>query len=176
MALIRAKEAIIRIGTTIATVSSTTTILSQITGYTVWSGNVRDVNISGGESDQEIVYLFGSDTNSRQNTDSYDKPTSQREFSGTLILSSNAAAALASSAASSVGTTGVTRVQGDGTKTARCIFVRLIDSSGNTLDCVLNNAKFTKLGDIKLDSEGFAEQEIMAKCEPSDYYEDYDAA
>jgi hypothetical protein len=176
MALIRAKEATIVIGDAVEEVSATTTLESQITGIVDYSGKVRDISISGGESDTELVSLFGSDADGRQNMESYNKPSTLREFSGTLILNDNTIAALNSGTPVAVGSTGYTRVQGDGTLTPKALYCKLVDASGNTLNCILNKATSMKLGDISLDSEGFAEQEITFRCLAKDYYEEYKAA
>lgn len=175
MALIRAKEATIKIGSALASVGTSTTLETQITGTVDYSGKVRDIKISGGESSTELVPLFGTDTNGRQNMDSYNKPATLREFSGTLILNDNTISALNAGSTTTIGATGYTRLQGDGALLKRALYCKLVDASGAILNCVLNNSTSVKLGDIKLDSEGFAEQEITFKCLARDYFEEYHA-
>lgn len=176
MVLLRAKEATVYIGNAISSPSSSATFMSQLTSIVDWSAKVKNIEISGAESDTETVYLFGVDTNGRQNAEKEDQNTTDREFSGTLIYVDEDAMELATGTATSVGATGFSRVQGDGTKTDKCMIVKFVDSSGDTLYSIMNNLSFTKLGDISLDAEGHAEQEISAKCLAKDYYEEYKAA
>jgi hypothetical protein len=173
MVLLRAKEATVYIGTAISSPSSSETFMSQLTSIVDWSAKVKSVEISGAESDTETVYLFGTDANGRQNAEVEDQPTTDREFSGTLIYVDEDAMELATATATAVGSTGYSRVQGDGTKTPRCLVIKFEDSSGSILYSIMNNITFTKLGDISLDAEGHAEQEISAKCLAKDYYEEY---
>ena len=176
MVLIKAREATVYIANAISSPSSSTSFYSQITSIVDWSGKVRDIEIAGAESDTEQVYLFGQDSNGRQNAELDVQPMTEREFTGTLILTTEDAMELATASGASVGATGFTRVQGDGTTTDRSILIKCVDSATNdTLHLFMNNVKFLKLGDISLDSEGFAEQEIMAKCKAKDYYEEYKA-
>lgn len=174
MVLLKAKECTLKIGHVLDTVGTSTTFETQVTGTVDWSGKVRNIEISGGEADTEQVYLFGVDSAGRQNAELDIQPTSEREFSGTLILNTEDAMELATSSGTAVGATGYTRVQGDGTITPKCLYAKFVDSStGAILNCIMNNVRFLKLGDISLDSEGFAEQDISAKCLARDYFEEY---
>lgn len=173
MVLLRAKEATIYVGAPLATVGSTTTLYTQITGTTDYSGRVKSVEISGAEADTETVYLFGSDANGRQNAEVEEQNMTDREFSGTLVYVDNVPASWAGGAAVAVGSTNYTRVQGDGSRPQKAILLKFVDSSGDILHVVMNNARFTKMGDISLDAEGHAEQEVTAKCLAKDYYEEF---
>jgi hypothetical protein len=175
MVLLRAKEATLLIGTTIASPSATATFYSQLTGVVDFSGRCKSIEISGAEADTETVYLFGSDANGRQNAETEEQNMSDREFSGTLVYTDNIPASWATGAAVSVGSTGYTRVQGDGARTERCLVFKLEDSAGAVGYVSMNNALFTKMGDISLDAEGHMEQEVTAKCKAKDYYEEYTA-
>lgn len=175
MVLLRAKEATIYIDDPLASVSASIPLYLQITGGTDFSGRVKSIEISGAEADTSTVYLFGSDTNGRQNAEVEEENMTDREFSGTLIYTDNVPASWASGGITTVGTTGYTRVQGDGVRTPKSVMLKFLDSAGSTLYVVLNNARAIKLGDISLDAEGHAEQEIVFKCKASDYYEDYHA-
>lgn len=173
MVLLRAKEATVYIGAPLATVGTTTTLLTQITGTTDYSGRVKSIEISGAEADTETVFLFGADANGRQNMEQEEQNMTEREFSGTLIYLDNVPASWAGGTATAVGATSYTRVQGDGSRPQKAILLKFVDSSGDILHVVMNNARFTKMGDISLDAEGHAEQEITAKCLAKDYYEEF---
>jgi len=176
MVLLRAKECTVYVGDSIDTVSSTATLYSQLTSVTDFSSKVKSIEISGAEADTETVYLFGTDANGRQNSEVEEQNMTDREFSGTLIYTDIDAGELAAGDKVAVGSTGYNRIQGDGTRVAKCIVLKFEDSSGDILYSVLNNARFTMLGDISLDAEGHAEQEITAKCRAADYYEEFKAA
>lgn len=173
MVLLRAKEATIYIGAPLASVSSSTSLYSQITGTTDYSGRVKSISISGAEADTETVYLFGSDANGRQNAEVEEQNMSDREFTGTLVYTDNVPSSWAAGGSTAVGATGYTRVQGDGTRAKKSVMLKFVDSAGSTLYAVLNNARAIKLGDISLDAEGHAEQEVTFKCKAADYYEEY---
>lgn len=175
--LFRAKEAEIKIGDTIASPSATTTMYSQLTGIATISDRCKSIEFSGGEADTESIYFFGSDTDGRQNAVQEEQNMTDVEFSGTLRLSDNIPTGWATVAPATVGSTGYTRVQGDGTRTAKCIVVKYTDAStGEDLILSMNNALFTKLGDISQDAEGHAEIEIGAKCLAKDYRLEYSAS
>jgi len=174
--LFRAKEAEIYIGTAIATPSATATMYSQLTSILNISDRVKSIEFSGGESDTESVWLFGADADGRQNAATEEQNMTDVEFSGTLLLNDNVPFGWASEDAVSVGSTGFTRAQGDGDRTARCVIVKYVDSTTDEeLHLVMNNAFFTKVGDISSDAEGHAEQEIGCKCLGKDFYQEYSA-
>jgi len=173
MVLLRAKEATLYMGNAISSPSSTATFMSQLTSITDFSARVKSIEISGAEADTETVFLFGSDNDGRQNAETEEQNMTDREFSGTLVYIDNVPFGWASEDPVAVGSTGYTRVQGDGTRTQKCCVVKFEDSAGDILYAVMNNALFTKLGDISLDAEGHAEQEIAIKCKSKDYYEEF---
>jgi len=176
MVLLRAKEAEVYVGDAIDTVSSTATIFSQLTSIMTLSARIKSLEISGAENDVETVYLFGTDSDGRQNAELEEQNTTDRELSGTLIFVDNSTAELSTAEAETVGSTGYTRIQGDGAVTPRCIILKLTDEqTGDDLIVTMNNARFTKMGDISLDAEGHAEQEIAAKCLAKDYFEEFKA-
>jgi len=171
MALWRAKQATVKVAPAITTVSSTATLESQLTSAVDWSGEIKNINVSGAEADVESVFLFGADAEGRQNAETEEQNMSMREFTATMVYKDEDAAELVGSTAVAVGATGYKRVQADTTRTKKIIFVKFV--SGTDVAVVaLNNAYFTKIGDISLDAEGHAEQEVMAKCLAKDYFEE----
>lgn len=173
MALWRAKQATVKIAPAISSVSATATLESQLTSSVDWSGEIKSISISGAEADVESVFLFGADSDGRQNADVEESNMTMREFTATLVYKDEDAAELVGSTASAVGATGYNRIQADTTRTQKCILVKFNDGT-NTAVVALNNAYFTKVGDISLDAEGHAEQEVMAKCLAKSYYEESD--
>lgn len=173
MALWRAKQATIRIGEALASISSSTALDTQLTSYEDWSGEVKNIKISGGEADVDSVFTFGADNDGRQNADVEEQNMTMREFTGTLVYKDEDAAELVGSTASAVGSTGFNRVQADTTRTQKDILV-ILDDGDNQVNIMLHNAYITKIGDISLDAKGHAEQEIMAKCLAKNYFEESD--
>ncbi len=173
MVLWRAKEATITIGNLIPSISDTDALSGQMVSGVDFSGKIKNISISGAESDTDSVYLFGATTSGQQNAEIEEQNMSQREFSGTLIYTDTDSGALATADATMVGTTGFNRIQGDGTRTKKAILVTFADGS-NSVNILMNNSFFTKLGDISLDAKGHAEQEITAKGLARDYYEEDD--
>lgn len=173
MALWRAKEATVKIAPTIASLSDSATIESQLTSAVDWSAEVKNIEITGGEADTDSVFLFGSTGTGQQNAEIEEQNMTMREFTATVTYQDEDAAELASSTAVAVGATGYNRVQGDGDRSRYVVFVKFTDGT-NTAVIALNNSDFTMTGDISLDAEGHAEQGIKAKCLAKDYYEESD--
>lgn len=167
----RAKQAKILIGNALSSVNPDTDLKSQMSSAVEWSGRVKDIEIAGAEADVDSVFLFGADASGRQNAEITEEAMSMREFTGTLIFVDQDAAELALSQRVRVGSTSYYRVQGDTTRSRKAILVTFTDGT-NTVNILMNNALFTKIGDISLDAEGHAEQEITAKCLAKDYYEE----
>jgi hypothetical protein len=174
MVLLRAKECKFYVCAPLASVSLATTLNSQLTGQIDYSGRVKSVEITGAEADTETVYLFGTDTNGRQNIEIEEQNMTDREFSGTMVYQDNKMAALANGGAVT-SAAGYTRTQGDGVRYTRALMLKFIDSAGTELYAVMNNARFTSIGDISLDAEGHAEQEVKVKCAAKDYFEEFKA-
>lgn len=173
MALWRAKQATIYTSNSISDIDDDTSLLEQLSSEVDWSGEVKSIEISGAEADTEPVYLFGSTDGGQQNAEIEEQNMTQREFTGTLIYKDEDAAELATSEATSVGDTDFNRIQGDGTRSKKAILIHFTDGTNNA-HVLLNNAYFTKMGDISLDAEGHAEQEVTAKCLAKDYFEESD--
>ena len=173
MVLWRAKEATIKIATAVTTVSATTTLESQLTSAVDWSGEIKNIEISGAEADTETVFLFGAAAGGQQNAEIEEQNMTQREFSATLIYQHEDAAELGTGAAAAVGSTDYNRIQGDGTRTQKAVHILFNDGTNNAV-AFFNKAYSIKLGDISLDAEGHAEQSITLKCLAKDYYEESD--
>jgi hypothetical protein len=164
----RAKKAEVYIGDKIDTLSSTTTIFSQLTGTVTWSGEIKDIEISGGETDTETIYFLGSNASGQQNAVKDPQNMTDIEFSGTLAFKDIDSLALALTAPSAVGSTGYDRVLGDTNQTEKAIVVKFASGS-DVVTVLLNNSYFTKIPGVSLEAEGHAESEIAAKCLAKDY-------
>lgn len=167
MALWRAKLATLMIGSYVATVA-TTPLNVQVTA-TDYSAEVKNVSISGAEADVSSVYTFGASAEGIQNAETEESNMTMREFTGTLVYKDADTALLIGNTVA--GPSGYTRTRGDTTRTKKAILLTFTDGTLR-VSCLLNNAYITKIGDISLDAEGHAAQEIAAKCLALDYYEE----
>ena len=171
MALWEAREATVTIGALLSTVGSASTLLAQVSG-TDFTGQCKNISITGGERDVESVPLLG-ETSGYANQEVFQKSVgSLREISMTLVYQDNDLSLYATgsvSLADSLST--YVRIQGDQDVTRRAVLVSFNDST-SYVNILLNNAYATKIGDIKLDADGHAEQEIVFKCLAKDYYEE----
>lgn len=168
MAIWEAREATVKIGEALSSISSSATLLSQVSG-TDFSGRVKSVTISGGERDVEVVPTLG-ETSGYSNQELFQKSVgSLREVTMTLIYSDIDTTQLG--AGTVTGPSGYTRIQGDQDITQKAVLLSFNVGSDYT-NVLLNNAYVTKLGDLKIEADGHAEQEITLKCLAKDYYEE----
>mgnify|MGYP003147232562 FL=1 len=171
MALWEAREATVNIGTTLATVEGSVTLLSQVSS-TDFSGECKSISITGGERDVDVIPLLGT-TSGFANQEAEEKSIgSMREISMTLVYKDGDTSAFATGTVATSGAASTyTRIQGDLTRTKKAVLVSF-NSGSDYVNCLLNDAYSIKIGDISLDADGHAEQEIVFKCLSKDYYEE----
>jgi hypothetical protein len=168
MSLWEAREATVKIGDFVASVTSASTLLQYCTG-TDFSGECKNISITGGERDLESVPLLGT-TDGYTNQEIVQKSVgSLREISMTLIYKDTDTSIYATGTVTAPA--GYQRIQGDQDVTKRSVCVSFNDGE-DYVNVLLNNAYSVKVGDIKLDADGHAEQEIVFKCLAKDYYEE----
>jgi hypothetical protein len=172
MSLWEAREAVVNIGTIIATVDSTSTLASQV-ATTAFTSKIKSVKVSGGERDVESVPLLG-ETSGYANQEIFQKSVgSLREVSFTMVYDDGTATLLGTDTISTSGAAATyTRLQGDQDVTQKAVMITFTDGA-NIATVLLNNAYPIKLGDLSLDADGHLEQEITLKCLSKDYYEEY---
>lgn len=173
MAIWEAREATVKIGSTLSSIAGSTTLLSQMSGGTEYTGRVKDVKISGGERDVESIPLLGENTSGYANQEIFQKSVGTlREISMTLIYQDIDISQLGAGTVSTTGSaSGYKRIQGDQDLTQKSVLVSFNDGS-DYVNVLLNNAYVTKLGDLSIEADGHLEQEITLKCLAKDYYEE----
>ena len=141
---------------------------------TAIEGKMKNVTIVVPEGDVEKIDLLGVDTNSFQNAELDDKTFGLAEISGTLLVDSGEVLeTFAYGTGTAISTTHTRYQAGDGNRPDVAILVNLDDGTF-AVNIVLDNARITKLGDIRLDApDGHWEVDYTAKCLPRDYYEEY---
>lgn len=172
MAIWEAREATVKIGSVIATVQGSSTLLTQMSAATDFTGRCKNVNISGAERDIETIPLLGT-TAGHSNQEVFQKSVgSLREVTMTLVYQDTDVTLFGSGTVATSGTASAyTRIQGDQDVTQRAILLSFNDGS-SYVNCLLNNAYSIKLGDLKIEADGHLEQEVMFKCLAKDYYEE----
>jgi len=171
MALWEAREATVTIGALLSTVETSSTLLTQVSG-TEFTGQCKNVRITGGERDIESVPLMGT-TDGYTNQEVFQKSVGTlRELSMTIVYQDGDASLYATGTVSTTGSASTyVRIQGDQGVTQRAILVSF-NSGSDYVNCLLNNSYSVKIGDISLDADGHAEQEVVFKCLAKDYYEE----
>jgi hypothetical protein len=168
------READVDIGTAWTPVSTSdsleTDFNSNASGLDI-TGRCKDITISGGESDVDLINLFGD------NQAMDEKRAALRTAEFTMIYQDEDVTELMYGSGSAVGTTGFNRVQGSdaaGCRTKRAILFHLeaCDESGEEVNILMNNAYLIS-GDLSLAGDGSLEQTMNAKCLITDYYEEY---
>jgi len=167
-----AREATVKIGAVIATVQGSSTLLTQMSAATDFTGECKTIAITGGERDVESIPLLGT-TSGYANQELFQKSTgSLREVSLTLVYQDADLALLGSGTVATSGTaSGYTRVQGDQETTQRAVILSF-NTGSDYVNVMMNNCYPVKIGDIKIEADGHAEQEIVYKCLAKDYYEE----
>jgi hypothetical protein len=172
MAIWEAREATIKVGAVVAAIQTSSTLLTQMSAATDYTNEAKNIAITGGERDVESIPLLGT-TSGYTNQEIFQKSTgSLREVSLTMVYKDADLALLGSGTVSTDGTaSGYTRVQGDQAVVQRAVLLSF-NSGTDYVNILLNNAYPVKIGDIKIEADGHAEQELVYKCLAKDYYEE----
>jgi len=164
-----AQQATIEIGAAIAVVNAATTLDTQHAG-TDYSGEIKDLRITGGDRDVESVKLFG-----------YNELLDERravvnEASFTLIHQDVDTGVFLMGAKQAVGATGYNRCTGGEKATndraSLGVLFKLTDGTNHVV-LLLNKAKFTTR-ELSLAADGHMEETLTCKCLASNYYEEDD--
>jgi len=170
------REASVSIGTAWTPISTTLSLEADFTAEATGSditGRCKDITIGGGESDVDLINLFGD------NQAMDEKRATLRTAEFTMIYQDENISEFQYGTGSAIGSTGFNRVQGSdaaGCRTHRAILFHLEDctGSGEEVNILLNNALLIG-GDLTLSGDGSVEQTMSAKCLITDYYEEYRA-
>jgi len=176
-----AREATAKIGTAIGAASIITTeslsaIFDGSASGSDYSGRVKDVRITGGDSDVEIIHLFGN------NQAMEEKRAELRSAEFTLIYQDEDLGAVQYGAGTTItyGGKSFTRIQGAdnaGCRTKRAILLHFYDcstGSSEEVNILINNC-LPVSREISLAGDGSVEETMTAKCLITDYYEEYAA-
>jgi len=183
----KGRQAVMVIGTAVASPNTTTTKYAQLTSTTDVTAWIKDFTISGPSGDVEKVDALG-ETSNFQNAFFEEKPWDIFELSGTAVFSAVAAdqglAAMGMSAAGTTTNTSWKQYQFGSSATANVrtqkgVGIRLTDQGNATqgstdaVDICFNGGYFTKIGDYSATADGHVEQSFTFKCLPKNYYEEY---
>jgi len=170
----KAREADVRIGNSLGSVAATD-LYDQITG-TQYEDIARNLTIKLPEAGTEIVQLLG-ETGGAQNEILDPKRKTKGELTLT-ILPGNKDTNQWFVQASGTAPAGFTRYNFGNAEptTDPAVAVRLDDGGtpGDRVNFLMNNSKMVSAGEIELDAEGFATQEIKFECTAADFFMEED--
>jgi hypothetical protein len=174
-----ARQCAVKYITTALAIDTSTTLDSEMSGGTSFTGVLKDVSISPPEGDVEQVNLLG-ETSGFQNALYEEKAFTSATLTGTMVIgSAETLELLFGGAGTQIATNSYTRYQyGDSTSSKTRVKVGAIlctlDNSTDKLNVLFNNVMITKLGDLKpTGTDGHWERSFEARCLPADYYEEF---
>jgi len=180
------KISAIKVATAITSPDASGDLSGEISGTTNTYENLqayaKNITVAIPAGACEKVDLLGVDSSGFQNAELEDKPFENGGISGTLVL--HDVAVLESfyygdgTSATDTGVTGKTYRPGILTSSGRkdsAILMTLNNglstTSNKKINVLLNNARITKLGDVKISGpDGHFEVEFEATCLPRDFY------
>ena len=160
------KEAAVKIGDALTTVSTAETLWAQVTG-TDYSAECKELTINPGEAGIDVLNVYGD-----QLLEESRPELVTAEF--TMVFTDVDIWGM--SFGTATGPSGYTRYQGQdktGSRTAKAIVFKLASSTKGTLHALMNNAYITAMGEMTLAADGSAEQTFTAVCKLSDFYVEY---
>jgi len=176
----------IKIANAISAPDATGDLSTEITGTSETFENVqayaKNVTVAIPEGAAEKQDLLGVDSNGFQNAELEDKPFENGGISGTLVLHSVAVLEKfyygTGTSATDTGVTGTTYRPGILTSAGRPDVAMILtldnglsSTSKRKINFLLNNARITKLGDVKISGpDSHFEVEFTATCLPRDFY------
>jgi hypothetical protein len=176
----------IKMANAIASVTANEDLSGEISGSSETYENIqayaKSVTIAIPEGAVDKQDLLGVDSNGFQNAELEDKPFENGGISGTLVLHSVAVLEKfyygTGTAATDTGATGTTFRPGILTSAGRpdvaiCLTLDngLSTTAKRKINFLLNNARITKLGDVKISGpDSHFEVEFTATCLPRDFY------
>jgi len=165
-----APQASVKIAAAIATVAPDTSLSAQQATPVDFSGEVKNLSISGGERDVDALKFLGYN-------ETHDfKRATVVECSFTMVHIDKDTGEFLMGPAQTVGATAFKRIQGGekaaNDRTAKSVLIQLTDGT-NTVNILLNNA-YATTREFSLAADGHMEETITFKCLASDYYEEDD--
>ena len=171
----KAREADIVIGNSITSVAATD-LYDQITG-TNYEDIARNITIKLPEAGTELVQLLG-ETSGAQNEILDPQRKTKAEITMTVLPGNKDTSQFF--VQTSTAPAGFTRYNFGNAEpsTSPAVAVRLDDggSPGDRVNFLMNNANMVSAGEIELDAEGYATQEIKFDCTASDFWMEEDIA
>ena len=132
----------------------------------------KNVTVIEPEGDVDKIDLLGEDANGFQNAELEEKPYGLAQVTGTLVFDSvDRIEDFALGSGTTVATSYTRYRVGDGNRPDAAVLINLTDSSGNEVAFAMDNAKFTRIGDIRISgADGHWEQDFKIVCLPRDFY------
>lgn len=160
------KEAAVKIGNALGSVSTAQTLWVQVTG-TDFSAECKELTINPGEAGMDVLNVYGD-----QLLEESRPELVTAEF--TMVFTD--VDIWGFSFGTSSAPTGYTRYIGQdstGNRSKKAIVFKLASPTKGTLHALMNNAYITEMGEVTLAADGSAEQTFTAVCKLSDFYVEY---
>lgn len=180
------KISAIKLATAISSVDDEADISGEISGtsntYENTQAYMKNTTVAIPAGAVEKQDLLGVDTNGFQNAELEDKPFENATISGTLVLHNVEVLETFyygdGTTATDTGVTGTTYQAGILSSSGRkdCAILMTLDNGLTTtskkkINVLLNNARITKLGDVKISGpDSHFEVDFEATCLPRDFY------
>jgi hypothetical protein len=176
----KAREADVKIASTLSTVATATQLYDQVAAQSNdvnYEDIARNLKLKLPESGTDLVQLLGEDSGGNQNEILDPKRKSKAELTMTLLVGNKDTTQWFVQAETSA-PSGFTRYNyGNADPTNKlAVAIRFDDggSPGDRVNYLMNEALMVKAGEIEIDAEGYAIQEVMFECTASDFYEEMD--
>ena len=131
-------------------------------------GHLKEISLTGSEGDVEQIDLLGEDSDSFQNADKDKKPFGMVELSGKLVLRGDETIEQFAYGTSVDVNSTHTRYR-PGIRQEVSVLINNDDGT-KEVSFALDNADFTKPGDMALNADGHWETDFAIKCLGRDFY------
>jgi len=131
-------------------------------------GDLKEISLTGSSADVDQIDLLGEDSDSFQNADKDKKPFTQVELTGKLVLRGDETIEqFAYGTSVAIGGTHTRYRPG----IRQEVSVLMSNDDGTSeVNFALDNADFTKPGDMSLSADGHWETDFAVKCLARDFY------
>jgi len=157
------KEASLKIGDSLSSISTADTLWNQVTGAD-YSGECKDLTINPGEAGVDVLNVFGSQLVEESRPELVTADFTM-VFNDIDIWKFNFATVTSPSGFERYAGTDST-----GSRTTKAIVFKLENSNKGTLHVLMNNAYITSQGELSISADGSAELTFSAACLISDCY------
>jgi len=159
------REATVEIGDALSNIDGTTSLDSQLSSASDFSGVLTEITLTDPEASVEVQNTFGGQVMS-------ESPHDLVEIEFTARFQDLELMEQLHGSTTSVGTTSFTRIEGGttiGNRPNKAILFK-VEKDGDIINYLMNNAIFQQMGEISLAGDGAAEITGTAVCRVDDRF------